>query len=500
MPHSESIASGYDEVRYPSRPVAQAHPDHLATVAYLHGLTPASPSACRVLELGCGSGAHLLPLAQDYPGSRFLGIDLAEKPVASAGDITRQLGLGNLTFLHADILDWDESGREFDYVIAHGIYSWVPEAVRHRILDICSRCLSPEGVAFISYNALPGSNLRRFVWDLLRYNTRAIADPLQRIARARALAESIDTQLSWETVLNQILKLEMRAIKDRADGAIFHDDLAPVNEPFHLFEFVEQAFRHGLDYIGDADMQRDNIEEVPLPPGDWIELRQYADFFAGRRFRESLLCRKHDRLERDLCLDRLNDLWVASRCEPQAEQPDGAQRFVISEDNALTTNNPAVKDLLIHLVRIWPRSVRAGEIRIDNLDPDALPVLLNQLALNKAIELRMTLPRLATEVSDKPATSELARLQVSSGQHSVTNQRHMEVRLPDELSRAVVSLLDGTRNHDAILESLVAMVESGTPIPGLDEAPHSRQEIREVLAGKQEDSLQGLARACLLVA
>src|SRR5262245_46429032 len=71
--------TSYDEIPYESHPYPQSHPERLATVATLFGMTPPPIEACRVLELGCAAGGNLIPMAQTLPGSTFLGIELSAR-------------------------------------------------------------------------------------------------------------------------------------------------------------------------------------------------------------------------------------------------------------------------------------------------------------------------------------------------------------------------------------------------------------------------------------
>lgn len=75
------MPESYDEVLYPGYAYRQTHPDRLATMATLFGMTPAPVEGCRVLELGCGEGGNLIPMAFGLPRSQFLGIDLAQRPI-----------------------------------------------------------------------------------------------------------------------------------------------------------------------------------------------------------------------------------------------------------------------------------------------------------------------------------------------------------------------------------------------------------------------------------
>src|SRR6476619_1779852 len=91
-------ATSYDEVPYESFAVFETHPDHLAVMGRLFGLTPPAVETCRVLELGCAGGGNLIPLAQVLPGGRFVGVDLSGRQIAQAKANAEALGLANITF------------------------------------------------------------------------------------------------------------------------------------------------------------------------------------------------------------------------------------------------------------------------------------------------------------------------------------------------------------------------------------------------------------------
>jgi SAM-dependent methyltransferase len=186
-------ADPYDLVPYPSVPFPQTHPDRLATVGRLYGLETVPPERCRYLELGCGSGMNLLSMAALLPEAQFLGIDLAAEPIAIAQRHVRELGLRNLIFLQGDITTIATTGDlgAFDYIAAHGVYSWVPEPVRAALLALCARHLSAHGVAYISYNTQPGCHMRQMAWEMMRFHVRAIEAPKERLDQGLALIKFI---------------------------------------------------------------------------------------------------------------------------------------------------------------------------------------------------------------------------------------------------------------------------------------------------------------------
>src|SRR6266849_10034387 len=105
----------YDEVPYPGLPQPQTHPDRLGIIATLFGMSPAPADRCRVLELGCGDGGNLIPMALTLPGSAFTGIDLAEPAIARGCALVRTLGLENITLRRLDLMRAGPDVGEFDY-------------------------------------------------------------------------------------------------------------------------------------------------------------------------------------------------------------------------------------------------------------------------------------------------------------------------------------------------------------------------------------------------
>ena len=161
-----STRTAYDEVRYSNYPYAQTHPDRLATVGALHGLPTPDPATARVLEIGCGAGGNLIALAGATPGISAVGIDLAAAPIAEGRATAEAVGLRNVELRQGDVSDLRDGGLgDFDFVIAHGVYAWIPEPVRDDLLAAIHSHLAPDGLAYVSYNANPGGYMRRALRD-----------------------------------------------------------------------------------------------------------------------------------------------------------------------------------------------------------------------------------------------------------------------------------------------------------------------------------------------
>ena len=477
--------TAYDRVDYPGWPYPQSHPDRLATLAKLFGMTPADPANCRVLELGCGDGANLLPIAYAWPDARFVGIDLAPSAIARGCRIVEALGLANIDLRDADLARLSDELGEFDYVIAHGVYSWVPAPIRCALLEACRRFLAPQGVAFVSYNVYPGGHLRCMLRDALLMHVEGIDEPAARTSAAREfLAWILSAHESGRGLpAPAIMALEAARLAKRADESLFHDDLS---DEFHLCyfrDFCAEAGAHGLQFLAEADfsaMQEHGIPEAArarlaaFAPG-LIEREQYLDFLNERRFRQTLLCHADVPLRSDVHGDALWDLSISSQAQPEGDQVDPAsdaeQRYRGRHDVVFSTKEPLLKTALQQLRAEWPRAQAMGALLESSAARCGLTAgegerrLLADFALGcyaaGNVELHVRQAAFAGMAGPRPLASALARLQARIGA-TVTGLVGNVVALDDPYARQVLLLLDGTRDRAALSH------DAGGDAPGLE--------------------------------
>jgi len=164
----DDVRAGYDENPYESYAHPFSAPGQLAAVAWVLGLEPPDASSASVLEIGCAAAGNLIPFAAMHPRSRALGIDLSRVHIAEGSRRVRALGLENVELLCGDIAHLDLAALgQFDFVICHGVYSWVPDEVQDAILAACGQLLTPSGVAYVGYNTYPGWKAREIVRDAM---------------------------------------------------------------------------------------------------------------------------------------------------------------------------------------------------------------------------------------------------------------------------------------------------------------------------------------------
>jgi SAM-dependent methyltransferase len=438
-------------------------------VATLFGLRSAPPDACRLLELGCGDGGNLVPMAYGLRGSAFCGVDLSARAIERAKATASALSLDNLELHHADLTALPPLGT-FDFVVAHGVYSWVAPAARDALLAASRAHLAPGGVAYVSYDVLPGGHLREITRQMLRWHLRDVEEPPERIAQARALLDAVRKAGEAGDDLRQRLAWQAEWALAQTDAALYHDELAEHHEAVLFTDFAAHAARHGLRFLAEADVFEMDAGVLPdgLRGAPVLEREQYLDFFKGRMFRQTLLCHA-EAAPREGGPEVVRGMLATTPARAAGEK-GGRVEFRGPHGASLTTDHEAVKRALTRLGDAWPAALPVAELG----DGPVVETLRRAYAAN-LVHLHVWTPELATTPSARPVASALARLQAAEGTR-VTTLRHTSIDVPDELGRRLIGLLDGTRDRAALAAEL------GRP------------------ADELERSLEGLARIGLLEA
>ena len=235
--------TAYDSVPYPGHVHTHTHPNRIAAIARLFGIDAPPVSTARVLEIGCGDGGNLISIAYTLPRSQCVGVDLAATAIERGRQHVKALALTNCDLVVADLATVGRSLGEFDYVIAHGVYSWVPPPLRDALLQLISDALAPTGVAFVSYNVFPGWRIAGMVREMLRYHTLGIDDPGARVEQSKALMKFVAVAHDADDPYGRLLAAECERVSGYPPWYLHHDDLADVNDPVYFHEFVAQAQR-----------------------------------------------------------------------------------------------------------------------------------------------------------------------------------------------------------------------------------------------------------------
>ena len=491
----------YDLFPYESIAFPETHPANLAVLGRLFGLQSVALEHCRVLELGCASGGNLIPMAWHLPHAKFLGIDLSRPQVENGQTLISELGLSHVELRQGDILALDEGLGEFDFVIAHGVYSWVPPAVREHLLSLVPRLLAPEGLFYVSYNALPGWRMRGMLRDILLYACREANTPTERLDAARAALERIESATAGLDALSaRYLTEEIKNLRDAHPSYLFFEYLAEYNQAFLFSEFAADSERHGLRYICDTDLRTlfpstygEKVEGTLSDIEDGFELEQWLDFVTNRNFRQSLLCRGDAAIDDEIDLDRFAalsfgaDLRISKK--PDLKRTRNAT-FVNALGEQLTVSHPLTKALLSQLMSRYPDCVP-----LDELMPEAARLVaeagggrsatevgeclaeLFSLFAHRGVSARPGPLRLKRAAMEKPRASRLAAAQARAGAQRIATIHHGNLDL-DTFAASLLLYLDGTHSAEQVARQLEKDLKAGTLMPPQGARPRQWSQER----------------------
>jgi len=374
---NQDITEAYDRQVYTSNAFWYASPGHLHAAAHLYGLKAPPLARARVLELGCAGGGNLLPFALAHPEAQVTGVDLSSVQVAHGQRVIDTLGVQNLRLRAMSLTDIAPDFGEFDYIIAHGVFSWVPPEVREAMMRILRDNLAPEGIGYISYNTYPGWKAGDIVRDAMLLHSHSVTREEDRLPAAKAMLNLLSEGIAPGNPLAPSLRAAVAQLRRQSDHYIAHEYLEAFNNPCYLLEFVNLADQSDLAHVGDAEPhaelaasygQQVQLNHSLVALGQAREMRQqYLDFAVGRNFRKSLLVHKTraDGILPVPDLERLADLrWAGffTEGDPPAGSAPGVRFFKNHRNQPLHSNEAAVLALLPILSRRWPASLRFEEL------------------------------------------------------------------------------------------------------------------------------------------
>lgn len=368
------VKNSYDSFLYVSKPFSSTNINNLQAKAKLYGLNPVPLKGARILELGASCGGNLIPQALYYPEATFTGIDLSGVQVQHGNEIIKSIGLTNVTLLEKDILDIDESFGTFDYIIVHGIWSWVPDVVKDKILSICNKNLSDNGIAYVSYNTYPGWKRLEQLRDIMLYSEKRAKDQnlLERTLYTKNVLKMVaDTMNSDERSRTQSnYKISnIHRVLNSSDYYVAHEYLETFNDPVYVSDFIERAQQQGCAYIGDEVPQRSFIsclsEDVAdniraLSNGNYIDKEQFYDYVYDTQFRMSLLTKQANESvinhDETVTMDILNSLYyVANSANEKGVPSDWTNTIYIAIKELMDTAKQfTVQDIVNHINRSYP--------------------------------------------------------------------------------------------------------------------------------------------------
>lgn len=505
----------YDLLPYASNPFPQSQPGRLAAVARIFGLDSVPLAEARVLELGCAAGGNIIPLAHRNPTARFIGIDLSRTQVAAGRSRIAGLGLTNIEIRCQSFTEIGSDVGKFDYIICHGVYSWVPAPVRVAILRIVNERLSERGIAYVSYNVLPGWRMLQAMRDIfLLHVPDSIAAPT-RVTAARDLLSHLSGASRDAGPYKQVLAEWSLRLRDLPDDYIAHEFLEEINEPCTVSEFVGLAERHDLSYLGEVEISSMILDNQGAEAAVYIRERtgnnllaneQMLDSLTGRTFRQSLLVSadRGARILRDLDVGRTSGLHFTCSGEVKAEAAEKGGKLSDPYGRSLATTSSPVFSCLQEFVRRFPASSCLDELI------GAVPVAEQETVRNGLADalFKMVLVGMAAATAEKvaakpageyPLACPLVRADVERGEAATTNLRHERVVI-DPAARTVLPLMDGRHGIDDLARQLAKVAQAGKLTFNRDGRPVTGMAAIQDLANDFiHDTLAGIARSALLV-
>lgn len=515
--------SSYDEVPYDSVAFVESHPSRQAVIARLFGLKPAPVDKCRVLELGCAAGGNITPMAAYLPNSEFVGIDLSSAQIAFGQKAIEQSGLHNIRLEAKSILDIDEGYGKFDYIISHGVYSWVPEVVRDKILAICSANLKPNGVAYVSYNTYPGWRMRGMIRDMMKYHANRFPTPEQRVAQARGLLDFLANSLApgrespniMMKSYSLMLQGEVESLRAQPDYYLLHEHLETVNDPVYFHEFMESAEKYDLQYLGEADFYlmllahlapeiRDTLTRIS---GNLIQMEQYMDFVRNRLFRRTLLVHAGLKITRNVQPEMVKDLYIMSEAKPTVSDPDLRTPDTLVEfktplGGLISSTNPITKSAFMALYENSPKPLHFEQLRrlarknLSGTKSDDRALAANdsqELASNilstyasNAIALHTCNISIPTTIPHRPKVTTYVRYQASIRGH-IASALHLRINI-DEFGFRLLPRLNGTKDRASLITEMTELAISGELPCKIDDQVVTDVEI---IKKNVENSLDG---------
>ena len=305
MANEEMQQTIYKELGYKSYPFPFTTPAYLEAYGTLVGLKPPTAKTARVLELGATYGGNIISQAAHNPEATFVGIELSQDQVEKGNKIIGDAKLDNVSLVQGDILNFDESMGTFDYIIAHGFYSWISDEMKDKLLDIISNHLADNGIAYVSYNTYPGWHTMEEVRQLMLFANRGHDESThkEKVLRGKTVGSLVGAQiLNYDNLKERNSKFlsALRSVMQKDDYYVGHDHLEPHNDPCYLYQFNDHLKANNLAYVGDADLTlsmvrtydesiADKLEQ--LAPNSQADQEQYLDFMLDTTFRKSIICK-----------------------------------------------------------------------------------------------------------------------------------------------------------------------------------------------------------------
>ncbi len=464
-------ALSYDLLPYESKPIPQSHPARLAAMAKIFGLESKPLATARVLELGCASGGNLVPMALNHPMAEFVGIDISPKQVQAGRDRIQRLGLKNLTIRCESFSNFGPDEGKFDYIICHGVFSWVPQVLQDAIFRLCQNHLASDGVAFISYNVLPGWRMLQTLRDAFHVALPKTAEGTDRVKEAAKLLGFLSEASAAKTGYHQALK----SIKDKfpkfSAAYVAHEYLEETNDPCLFSDFATRATQYGLGFLAESELQSMIVDQHGTAVaieirrranGDPIATEQLLDLVSGRTFRQTLLVhqKRTDEINRDLEPDRLDGLHLEAEIGMRIENEGDEAKVTLVDGQAFWIKSQAMCVALQKFIAKLPSTSAIESLLPEGSEASDVKRGFRNLMMAGVVAPTIRPVFVINPAPLNPKATRIARADAADHAAFTTNPKHEAIAL-EPATWFLLHHMDGTRTQSELITDLAAEVRDG---------------------------------------
>lgn len=464
--------SAYDEVAYPSPILPELLPERLRAEAILHGFDASPAATARLLEIGCGDGLNLIAHTALNPQGFGTGFDLSAAAVARGRAEAELAEVEHVELSVDDIATFPVEGETYDYITCHGVLTWVPDALRPRIIEIIAGRLAPGGVAYLGYDCTPASGMKSMLVPFLRERARANGTLSEKVHDAVAAIAMLSRNQAADSLLKPQLEQLVEDLPRFEEGYFYHDWLAEHYAPLSLDWLMEQAGQNGLAVagsIGNYDLSAfaldgDGAALFDATADDPGERLLTIEMLTGpRNFHRDILVRRgHPPLPVGERFRRLSYAFDGTR-EPVDEVTAGmagAYRYSVRERVFVVTAHPDIKAVLDCLYEASPNELGYDALRVaTGLSDTALDDALAASLTRNILAAHSTPQPFTATPGERPCAFSVARRLAAHGY--AINLRGHRVALEPGAARCLM-LCDGTHTRDEIAAAL--SVEAGRTV------------------------------------
>lgn len=493
----------YNQLNFTSFPTPERGLERIAVVAKILGANPTNPNSAKILEIGCSTGMHLNFLADKYPQSQFVGIDTSADQIAKAVQISQNLNLKNIQFSATSIEQYIPTDS-FDYIICHGVFSWVSANVQKQILSFSAKNLSPNGIALISYNALPDWNFRAVIKKLLPFAEDPDLSAAEKIeSTKKTLNMFLENKTDDFSPYGLLLQKEIKKVLEQSDAYIYHEILNPLSSGNYLSDFITQAHLVDLCYLGDARPSRMRFNKID--PKQYLNFakqdlyvekvgfEQLQDISQPIPLRTSLLVSSSLEFAQVVSLEHLDNFHYSSSIRvinPNLNLNDNSlENFELANGRSYETSDSLLKAILVGLSTTWPCSLSYAQL--NTIIFDQLKKQPEQLKLKASlfnffeqgiIEIHLDALPVSSKIQAQPKVSAYVHEQLKQNNWA-TNQRN-EYLFFDPMEIEIIKLLDGQHSSAQIFEEIFKKVDGKVAL--------STEQIKADLSQKIQETLEKL--------